>query len=48
MNIIDVYDAYIDKKREKNEEVRYKDHKQWCHGSGCGTCVREHYFDNID
>jgi len=48
MKIIDIYDKYIDKKREKNEEVRYKDHKSWFHASGCGTCTRKHYFANVD
>ena len=48
MNIIDVYDKYIDDKRKQNEEVRYKEHKEWFHASGCGTCVRIHYFANLD
>ena len=48
MNIIDVYDKYIDDKRKQNEEVRYKEHKEWFHASGCGTCVRKHYFANVD
>ena len=48
MNIIDVYDKYIDDKRKQNKEVRYKEHKEWFHASGCGTCVRKHYFANVD
>ena len=48
MNIIDVYDKYIDDKRKQNEEVRYKEHKEWFHASGCGTCVRKHYFANVE
>ena len=48
MKIIDIYDKYIDKKREKNEEVRYKDYQNWFHASGAGTCTRKHYFANVD
>ena len=47
MNIIDVYDEYIDNKRKKNEDVRYKDFKDWFHASGTGTCVRKHYYANV-
>ena len=48
MNIINIYDKYINKKREKNEEVRYKNYKNWFHASGAGSCVRKHYFANVE
>ena len=48
MKIIDIYDKYIDNKRKKNEEIRYKDYQDWFHASGAGTCARKHYFANVD
>ena len=48
MNVINVYDEYIDKKNDELKEERYEDYEDWFHGSGAGLCARKHYFKNIE
>ena len=48
MDVINVYDEYINKKNRKLEEERYDDYKDWFHASGSGSCARKHYFRNVE
>ena len=48
MDVINVYDEYIDKKNRKLEEERYDNYKDWFHASGSGSCARKHYFRNVE
>ena len=48
MNIIDIYDRFIDRKRKQNEETRYKNHEKWFHASAAGTCARKQYYKHVE
>ena len=48
MNIIDIYDKFIDRKRKENEETRYRGHEKWLHASAAGSCARKQYYKNVD
>jgi CRISPR/Cas system-associated exonuclease Cas4 (RecB family) len=48
VNIIDIYDRFIDKKRKENEKTRYLGQEKWLHASAAGSCARKQYYKHVD
>ena len=47
VDIIGIYNDYIDHKNEQNRKERYEDKEHWYHASGAGSCSRKLYFESV-
>jgi len=47
LDIEGLYHAQLMQLQADNQKDRYDDMNQWHHASGCGTCYKKHYWNNV-
>tara|TARA_R100000808_G_scaffold17656_1_gene38960 strand:+ start:1080 stop:1832 length:753 start_codon:yes stop_codon:yes gene_type:complete len=47
LDVLDIYDAYIDQKNAENTEDRYKGREHWYGASSSGLCSRKLYYKHV-
>ena len=47
IDIVGIYNDYIDHKNEQNRKERYENKEHWYHASGAGSCSRKLYFESV-
>ena len=48
MNIVNIYDKYIDSLNQDNTKERYKGKENWFHASSSGSCIRKQYYRHVE
>ena len=48
MNIVELYDKFIDEQRIDNEQKRYHGKEHWYHASSAGSCIRKQYYRHVE
>jgi CRISPR/Cas system-associated exonuclease Cas4 (RecB family) len=48
MNIVELYDKFIDEQRIDNEQKRYHGKEDWYHASSTGSCIRKQYYRHVE